>query len=97
MKRIISVIICAVIILTLTGCDSGDYKKAVEFFESGEYQQALEIFSDLEGYKDTDTYIEKINTKIKEEKYNDAISYIKSKDYVKAIELLEEIPDYKDS
>ncbi|MEE1239735.1 MAG: transporter substrate-binding domain-containing protein [Acutalibacteraceae bacterium] len=97
MKRIISVIICAVIILTLTGCDSGDYKKAVEFFESGEYQQALEIFSDLEGYKDTDTYIEKINTKIKEKKYNDAISYIKSKDYVKAIELLEEIPDYNDS
>lgn len=45
--------LCACITLFLCGCDSGDYKKATEFYESGNYAEAMTLFDSIRDYKDS--------------------------------------------
>lgn len=55
-KKITLFLLSAVIALSLTGCKSGDYSKAVKSQEAGDYQAALELYEridDYENYKDT--------------------------------------------
>lgn len=55
-KKIILFLVSTVIAVSLIGCKSGDYNKAVKLQEAGDYQAALELYEsieDYENYKDT--------------------------------------------
>lgn len=52
-RRIIYYVLFVVMILSMTGCKSQDYLKAVDLFESGQYSQAGEVFANLEDYEDS--------------------------------------------
>lgn len=54
-SRTICVILCLTTILALSGCNSSDYKKAVNMMQQGQYTDALPIFSELKDkqYKDS--------------------------------------------
>lgn len=52
-KTILTLISISILCLSLTGCKSSDYKKAVEFQTAGDYSSAVEIFKGLDDYKDS--------------------------------------------
>ncbi len=51
--KIILVAATLVAVISATGCDSSDYKKATELYNSGQYSDANAIFSELGDYKDS--------------------------------------------
>ena len=51
--KIILVAAALVAVISATGCDSSDYKKATELYNSGQYSDANAIFSELGDYKDS--------------------------------------------
>ena len=61
MKRWITFVLAAVLLLSLTGCGSKaertTYDTAVKLFEEGKYSSALNSFEEISGYKDSDKYI----------------------------------------
>ena len=57
-KRFVTIlVISAVMCVSLTGCDSDDYKDAVAYEESGDYEEALAIYSTITDYKDSEERI----------------------------------------
>ena len=57
-KRFVTILaISAVMCVSLTGCDSDDYKDAVAYEESGDYEEALAIYSTITDYKDSEERI----------------------------------------
>lgn len=61
MKRILTCVLVAVMLLSLGGCSSKEerakYDEAVALFEDGKYENALSIFSAIPDHKDSDEYI----------------------------------------
>ena len=57
MKKILAILVVALMICSLAGCDSSKYKKAVELYDSGDYQAAIVIFSELGDYEDSAKYL----------------------------------------
>lgn len=53
MKRILVLILSMIILLSLCGCDSSEYEKAMSLYNSGEYQEAMDIFLELGDYEDS--------------------------------------------
>lgn len=53
MKKIIALILTAVMALSLCACNSSDYKKAMQYFEDGSYAEALALFEKLGDYQDS--------------------------------------------
>ena len=56
-KRVLAILLAAVLMLSLTGCSASDYKAAGKLFESGDYAGAIEAFLKIEDYKDSGDYI----------------------------------------
>lgn len=52
-QKIIALLLCAVMVFSLTACDSKDYKTAMSLTESGDWKGAREIFLALEDYEDS--------------------------------------------
>lgn len=50
----------ALLCISMTGCKSDDYKKAVESYENGAYDEAKTKFSAIEDYKDSAEYLDHI-------------------------------------
>lgn len=90
MKRIFGALVCLVLVVSLCGCDSQDYKKAVGLFQKEEYAQAKELFDDLGDYKDA--------AKMSQEcVYRMATQAWEEKDYATAMELFGQLGDYEDA
>ncbi len=55
MKKITAIILAEVIVMafTLSGCDSSDYKKAMELYNEGNYTEAAAMFEKLGDYEDS--------------------------------------------
>lgn len=53
MKKILVLALVCVLVFSLCGCDSSDYKKATKAYENGDYAMAREMFEDLGDYKDS--------------------------------------------
>ena len=87
MKRIISIFLSFALslcmVLSLTGCKSSDYKAAISVYESGDLMQAKELFSALNGYSDSEEYIDKIN----EELYTQALTFLDNGNIEEALDL----------
>lgn len=56
-KKLFGVALVMVMSLSLVGCKSSDYKKAVELEEQGDYSGALELFNGIQDYKDSSDHI----------------------------------------
>lgn len=52
-RGLIAILLC----LSLTGCKSSDYKKAISLEEAGDYSAALEIYESISDYKDSADHI----------------------------------------
>lgn len=84
---------------------SMNYKKAIKSYEDGiekcdigELEDARSGFTEVQGYKDSDTYITKTNEAMENiDKYEDAEAYLDSGDYENAINNFIELGDFKDS
>lgn len=53
MKKILSMLLVVAMMLSLCGCSSSDYKKAVALFDEGDYAAAYEMFIALGDYNDS--------------------------------------------
>ena len=56
-KKLFGLALVMVMSLSLVGCKSSDYKKAVELEEQGDYSGALELFNGIPDYKDSADHI----------------------------------------
>lgn len=52
MKKVLTLGMCLLLCFGLTGCDSSDYKKAVELQNQGEYQKAIDLYDGILDYED---------------------------------------------
>ena len=89
MKRITSLILAVAMLLTLTGCNSSDYKKAASLYESGEYAEAAEMFEALGDYKDSADMVKACN-------YQGALELSDAGKYQEALEIFLSLGDYED-
>lgn len=89
-KRILAVVLVLAMALALTGCNSSDYKKAVESMDIGDYAAASAAFKALADYKDSAALADECD-------YLLACDKLDAGDYAEAKELFESISDYEDS
>lgn len=93
-QKIISVILCAALLLSVSGCSAissaVDYRKAVSLTEKGELEQAYELFTQLGDYKDSSDRLTKCG-------YSLAKTAMDEEEYEKAAEYLESLEGYKNS
>lgn len=52
MRKIVALLLVFVMMFTLCGCDSREYKKALSLYENGQYEEAHQIFTELGDYED---------------------------------------------
>lgn len=90
MKRVIAVVLVLVMALSLCGCDSADYKKAMAAYEADDYETARAIFVELDDYEDSQKMV-------KECDYWIAQGYAEAGDYQKARDLFATLGDHRDS
>ena len=93
MKKIRKLLVLLVVLcmaVTLTACDSGDYKAAVKLLESGDYKAASDAFKALGGYEDSALLAKSCDYKL-------AVSLMGSEKYEEAIDAFTALGDYKDS
>lgn len=56
-KRFFLGLLAILLCLSLTGCKSNDYKKAVSLEEAGDFSAALEVYESISNYKDSRDHI----------------------------------------
>lgn len=66
------------------------YNKGISYFENGLYKDAQIVFEEMDGYKDSLIYLEKVY-------YHIGIDYYETKDYLKALEYLDKANDYNNT
>ena len=74
MKKFLCLVLSIILVLSLSACDSSDYKKAMELYESGDLDGAITAFSVLGDYEDSADMVLKI-------KYEKAGQYYKDEYY----------------
>lgn len=90
MKRIVGFLLCMVLFLSLCGCNSQDYKKAMALYQDGDFSSAKAIFDKLGNYDDA----AKMS---KDCSYNMAIELLSAGAYLEAHELFAALGEYEDS
>lgn len=100
-------IVLPIILVLLTGASvffgrtemqyQPEYEDAVKLWERGRYEDALDAFTALNGYKDSDEYIDKCISKIGDPIYNQGLNYMEQGLYEDAYNEFVRIIDYKDS
>lgn len=83
-------LLIAVCVFTLTGCNSSDYKKAIELMESGKYAAASELFDSLGDYEESKLLRNECDYQLAKAAYDKG-------DYETAQELFAALGDYDDS
>jgi len=94
LKRMISVVLCLVLALSLCGCEKLDYQKAVELYEAGGYEGAKAAFEALGEYEDSAEYAAKAQLIID---YRDAIELYAAENYEEAAALFETLGEHEKS
>ena len=90
LKKFLCLVLSIILVLSLSACDSSDYKKAMELYESGDLDGAITAFSVLGDYEDSADMVLKI-------KYEKAGQYYKDAYYEDALKIYEELGDYENS
>lgn len=60
LKKFLCLALSIILVLSLSACDSSDYKKAMELYESGDLDGAIAAFSVLGDYEDSEDMVLKI-------------------------------------
>lgn len=89
-KRIVITGLIAAAALSMTSCNSSDYKKATALYEEGNYAEAAEKFEALGDYEDSAAMA-------KTSKYAEAKALYDAADYESAKSIFQELNDYEDS
>ena len=89
MTRIMAVVIVLAMALSLSACDSSDYKKAVASYQAGDYEAASAAFKALGEYEDSAELANDCD-------YQLALALYNAKNYTDAIPALEALGEYKD-
>lgn len=90
MKKTLTLLLAIVMMLSLCGCNSSDYKKAVSLYEAGNYAEAAEIFTSLGDYEDAAEMSVKCE-------YALAVDLLADGDYASALDVFAALGDYADS
>ena len=77
-------------VFLLTGCNSSDYKKALQLYEDGQYEEAISAFEALGDYKDSADQIVVC-------RYAMANAMIEEGSFAEALPILRELGDYEDA
>lgn len=94
MKRLIALVLCLVMAVSLCGCSKLDYNKAVELYEAGGYEGAKAAFEALGDYEDSAEYAAKAQLAID---YRDAIELYAEENWAEAAAKFETLADYENS
>lgn len=73
-----------------------DYEQAVALWDDKKYEEAMHAFEDLNGYKDSQEYIDQCIEEISRSIYNQGLGLINQGKYEEAIAKLTPISDYQD-
>lgn len=101
MKKCIAFALVLVMLLSLTACDSTDYKEAMALYDAGQFEAARTMFVALGDYEDSALMVKKCTYAIAqhllvEEKYDEAeAELIQLGDYEDSAQLLAKIPFQK--
>ena len=90
MKKRIALLLVLSMLLCLWGCDSADYKKAMELYDNGEFAAAKAMFAALGAYEDSTQMVAACD-------YQQALVYMEDGQYQKARELLVRLGNHADS
>lgn len=90
MKKIVGLLLCMVLLFSLCGCNSQNYKKATALYRDGDYLSAKAIFDELGDYEDAAEMS-------KDCSYNMAVALLNDGAYSDAYKIFFELADYKDS
>lgn len=90
MKRIVGFLLCVVLLLSLCGCNSQDYEKAIDLMRSEDFESAKVIFDKLGDYKDSAQKSQSCTYSMAMLAYNDGR-------YEEAKAGFSQIEDYKDA
>ena len=89
MKKLSLFLLSLIMLISLTACDSDDYKKATELYNNGQYSEAAAIFEQLGDYEDS-------SEKVKQCKYQQALVLTVDREFDRAIKAFTELGDYED-
>lgn len=90
MKKLIVLILALVMVLTLTACDSQDYKKAMGLYEEGDYVSARAIFVELADYENSAEMVRNCD-------YGIAVENMENGNFQEAFEQFKALGDFQDS
>ncbi|MBQ9941725.1 MAG: hypothetical protein IJP03_01825 [Christensenellaceae bacterium] len=90
MKRFVAILLAAMLLFALAGCDGSDYKKATQLYEQGEFAEAKALFKELDDYKDSKEMVKACD-------YGEACALLEEGEYEDAAEIFEDLDDYSDS
>ena len=89
MKKLSLFLLSLIMLISLTACDSDDYKKATELYNNGQYSEAAAIFEQLGDYEDS-------SEKVKQCKYQQSLALATDREFDRAIKAFTELGDYED-
>ena len=89
-KRILSIALAALLMLSLTACSASDYKAAGALYQAGDYKAAAGKYAALGDYKDSAELAVK-------SVYDFAVETFQADKYAESIELFLQVEDYQDS
>lgn len=90
-KRLLqSLFLILTLCLFLTGCDSQNYRKAINLYNEGQYDAAATVFSELDGYKDSGE-LQTLS------RYWEALTLMSDGEYTEALPRFLKLGSYEDS
>lgn len=93
-RKYIALLLIAAIVLSLTACQSSDYKKAVELQETGYYEEAIELFTQLGDYEDSAERLSEAQNAIE---YQIAVQLMNNEQFAEAAEKFAAIAGYRNA
>ena len=90
MKKLLALLLACTLVLSLTGCDKLDYRKAIDLYNRQKYDAAAEAFALLDGYEDSGKMITLSN-------YWAAIDLMEAGKFPEALPRFIKLGDYEDS
>lgn len=94
MKRILALLLTVCMAVSLCGCSSSDYKKAVSLLDAGEYADAITLLEELGDYEDSAELLKSACSTYGQQLVDSADTLDEHK---MAIELLEKAEESKDT
>ena len=90
LSKFLALILVCTLLVSLTGCDKLDYRKAIELYNRRDYDAAAEAFAQLDGYEDSGNMITRSN-------YWAAIDLMEAGKFTEALPRFIKLGNFEDS